>query len=237
VQLQQQLLDIENPTQRPSLHLITTLPSVASPSAAEIKASLPSVSLEHSIYRPVQDPASSYILRSAATGSRTIVNHQPLEEMTVEEFEHAVSAIAPVEESGRGWFFHFEGRIPQTTLQCMESLLRDYPEAQISLECEKPEREGMEALVDSYADVVFYSRSWALAKGYASAADCVKGQANATRPFVTSPNLRVVLVVDIGDRSISICTWGAGTPAMYDKSSQQLSQLDPTDLKPVTVVE
>jgi ketohexokinase len=105
--------------------------------------------------------------------------------MTTSEFQAAVQAIAPAAECGEGWFFHFEGRIPKTTFECMEFLYLYYPEAKVSLECEKPERKGLEVLADSFADVVFYSHSWAVAKGYTSAAECVTRQAQATNPYAT----------------------------------------------------
>jgi len=45
------------------------------------------VDLDHCIYREgYEEPASSYVIRSRATGSRTIVNFNELPEMTVDEF-------------------------------------------------------------------------------------------------------------------------------------------------------
>ena len=58
------------------------------------------------IYRPgVEDAASSFVIRSAAAGSRTIVNYNGLEEMSVGEFRGVVEgACAEGEES----WWHFE---------------------------------------------------------------------------------------------------------------------------------
>lgn len=53
-----------------------------------------------------------------------------------------------------------QGRIPETTLQCVQHLRRHIPQAKISIEVEKPGRDGLEELA-AEADVVFYSRSWA----------------------------------------------------------------------------
>lgn len=52
-------------------------------------------------------PASSYIIRSEATGSRTIVSQVPLAEMTEDEFAGAVAAFAAAAEDEESWW-HFE---------------------------------------------------------------------------------------------------------------------------------
>jgi ketohexokinase len=182
---------------RPHLHLISTFPSHSSPSITTIAASLGSnVSIKHSIYREAySEPASSYIIRSRASGSRTIVNYNELPEMTAKEFVDTVSRLragsegpagdeaqAPssVEGSDTDYWFHFEGRIPDVTLRCVRYLRKAIPRVKISLEVEKPNREGLEDLAGE-ADVVFYSRSWAAAKGYGDAESCVRGQAERTK--------------------------------------------------------
>lgn len=53
-----------------------------------------------------------------------------------------------------------QGRIPETTLQCIRHLRQVLPKATISVEVEKPGREGLVELANA-ADVVFYSRGWA----------------------------------------------------------------------------
>lgn len=113
-------------------------------------------------------PASSYILRSAATGSRTIVNHSDLPEMTAGEFRGVADRFFDSHaHSGGGTpvssWWHFEGRIPETTLACMQHLIekRDASnDVTISVEVEKPGREGLRDLA-AVADVVFYSKTWA----------------------------------------------------------------------------
>lgn len=53
-----------------------------------------------------------------------------------------------------------KGRIPETTLRCIRHLRQVMPGSTISVEVEKPNREGLVELA-AEADVVFYSRSWA----------------------------------------------------------------------------
>lgn len=87
--------------------------------------SLPSgngISLDHCMFRPDhEEPASSYIIRSAETGSRTIVNYNELPETTVEELKGLADDIvrgAEVEAAisrgerggGEGVWLHFEVR-------------------------------------------------------------------------------------------------------------------------------
>ncbi len=63
------------------------------------------ISFQHCIYREgATEAASSYIIRSKETGSRTLVNYNALDEMTVAEFE----AIArDFRAEGKSWW-HFE---------------------------------------------------------------------------------------------------------------------------------
>lgn len=60
--------------------------------------------LDHCIYREqFQEPASSYIIKSQSTGSRTIVNYNELPGMTVEEFTQIADKLGP-----QATWFHFE---------------------------------------------------------------------------------------------------------------------------------
>ncbi|KAI1847182.1 hypothetical protein JX265_011857 [Neoarthrinium moseri] len=158
--------------------LISVLPSRDSPAAKKIIESFGTqgiVDLDRCVYREGHtEAASSYIIRSEATGSRTLVNFNDLPEMTLDEFANATSDIA-----GRTWW-HFEGRIPETTLQCIQYLRESRPDASISVEVEKPGRQGLEELA-AEADVVFYSKSWAQDQGYASAEECLEAQSRLTR--------------------------------------------------------
>lgn len=71
-----------------SLALSSVLPSRSSPGTEQIVSSLgPAVNLTECIYREGhKEPASSYVIRSSATDSRTIINYNELPEMTCEEF-------------------------------------------------------------------------------------------------------------------------------------------------------
>jgi ketohexokinase len=87
------------------LNLVAILPARSSVAAQQIRSAFePHVSLEHCIYREeFEEPASSYIIKSQASGSRTIVNYNELPEMTLEEFKSIVDGLRnPV-----GWF-HLE---------------------------------------------------------------------------------------------------------------------------------
>ncbi|OAR03027.1 hypothetical protein LLEC1_06859 [Akanthomyces lecanii] len=145
---------------RSRLHLVACLPRQDSRATQQVVQSFgkdTTISFKHCIYREeATEAASSYIIRSKETGSRTLVNYNALDEMTVAEFE----AIArDFKGEGRSWW-HFEGRIPETTLECVRVLRRLLPGAKISVEVEKPGRKGLRELA-AEADVVFYSKVWA----------------------------------------------------------------------------
>jgi ketohexokinase len=146
-----------------SLALCSVLPSQHSPATAQIASSLgPNVDLSTCIHREeCTEAASSYIIRSSDTGSRTIVNYNGLPEMTLDEFRIVCGKLpSEHEHKGESLWFHFEGRIPDITLQCINHLRREFSDAKVSVEVEKPRRVGLEELA-SEADVVFYSQSWA----------------------------------------------------------------------------
>ncbi|CAO1606260.1 hypothetical protein XANCAGTX0491_009760 [Xanthoria calcicola] len=90
-----------------------------------------------------------------------------------------------------------KGRIPDVTLQCLQHLRHHLPTVTISVEVEKPGREGLQDLA-ALADVVFYSKSWARGNGYESSEECLRAQA----PLVSKA-------------SLLLCTWGdAGVGAL-----------------------
>lgn len=92
--------------------------AAAANAVAGAGAGFPAISLAHSIFRPeAMEPARSWIIRSAHTGSRTIVNHSGLAEMTVEEFALALAKLpgggpgaddGSEDGLGRTPWFHFE---------------------------------------------------------------------------------------------------------------------------------
>ncbi|KAI0123001.1 hypothetical protein BJ170DRAFT_121811 [Xylariales sp. AK1849] len=87
-------------------YLISPLPSKQSLATARIKESFGPktiVNLSKCVYREQHlDPASSYVVRSEATGSRTVINHSDLPDVTLNEFIASASGI-----DGRAWW-HFE---------------------------------------------------------------------------------------------------------------------------------
>lgn len=89
-------------------YLVSTLPAASAPATEKIIESFGSsstISFEHCLYRDSHsEPASSYIIRSSASGSRTIVNYNGLPEMTVAEFG---KIAANFKDETKTWW-HFE---------------------------------------------------------------------------------------------------------------------------------
>ncbi|KFA78560.1 hypothetical protein S40288_01432 [Stachybotrys chartarum IBT 40288] len=151
-------------------YLVATLPSKTSPATSSIIASFgdeTSVSFQHCLYRQNHtEAASCYIIRSLESGSRTIVNHNDLPEMTTSEFEYIARSFSPDQQTW--WHFEVTSHIPEGcpgTAQTRSgsyghTLRRLLPDSKISVEIEKPGRDGLTDLA-SAADVVFYSRTWA----------------------------------------------------------------------------
>jgi ketohexokinase len=81
------------------------MPCSSSPATRQIQSSLgPGVDFSHCLYRESSSEApSSYIIRSLATGSRTIVNYNELADMTGDEFSKAADNL-----SGEALVYHFE---------------------------------------------------------------------------------------------------------------------------------
>ncbi|KAH0548669.1 hypothetical protein GP486_007788 [Trichoglossum hirsutum] len=180
VEVLQQLLDLSKPPGAITLALFTILPSRSSAGSQQIKSSLePAINLTHCLHREeVGEPASSYIIKSRSTGSRTIVNFNDLPEMTASEFSTMADELGD-----KASLYHFEatgqGRIPETTLECMRHLRRRFPSVRISVEVEKPGRAGLQELA-AEADVVFYSKTWAQSNGYLAPEECLRAQASLT---------------------------------------------------------
>ncbi|KAL5336263.1 Ribokinase-like protein [Aspergillus crustosus] len=183
----QQLVAQNTPNTRISLNLVAILPAQSSIVSKQIRETLePHVSLRHCIYREnFEEPASSYIIKSQSSGSRTIVNYNELPETTLEEFVQVSDALG----KEAAWY-HFEGRIPDVTLTCVRHLRKSFPGIKISIEVEKPGREGLQELANE-ADVVFYSKSWAQSNGYTSGEECLQEQS-----------------AFIHNASLLCCTWG-----------------------------
>ncbi|KAB8067538.1 pfkB family kinase [Aspergillus leporis] len=184
-----------------SLYLVSVLPAQSSAASQQIQSAFePRVQLNLCIYREQYDePASSYIIKSQSSGSRTIVNYNELPEMTLEEFKKIADELG----SKAAWF-HFEGRIPDVTLACIQYLRQRFPSARISIEAEKPGRSGLQELAME-ADVVFYSKSWAQGNGYTSAKECLQKQSSLTRKA-----------------SFLFCTWGQDGAVALKRSTDEL---------------
>ncbi|EER26479.1 hypothetical protein D8B26_003139 [Coccidioides posadasii str. Silveira] len=178
------------------LYAVAVLPAKSSAAVKVVEASLaPKVDLQHCIYREAfSEPGSSYIIRSQSSGTRTIVNDNQLPEMTINEFTRIADSLP----AGPKWF-HFEGRIPDVTLQCIRHIRQNFPADKISVEIEKPGRAGLQELAVE-ADVVFYSKSWAQGHGYQSPDDLLQAQSSVT-----------------SKSSILCCTWGEKGAVCLDK--------------------
>ncbi|KAJ5727599.1 Ribokinase-like protein [Penicillium malachiteum] len=183
-----------------ALNLISVLPARSSVASQQIVSALePRVHLDHCIFREAyQEPASCYIIKSQSTGSRTIVNYNELPDMTTEEFIRVTDKLGP-----QATWFHFEGRTPEVLLGCIRYLRNSFRQARISVEIEKPGREGLQELAEA-ADVVFYSKTWAQSMGYTSAEDCLRKQSLKTR-----------------NSSLLCCTWGQDGAAAFETRTTQ----------------
>ncbi len=89
------------------LHLMSCLPNASSPARKKIVSSFGQDTKVDFSMCPAREeyaePASSYIIRSEQTGSRTIVNFNELPEMTVDEFIERTTLL----EGAECWW-HFE---------------------------------------------------------------------------------------------------------------------------------
>ncbi|KAF2481004.1 Ribokinase-like protein [Neohortaea acidophila] len=226
------------------LYLIATLPAKASADTSNASDQLQQrsrVDLSHCIYREESSEAvSSYIIASQATSSRTILNHNALEEMTFDEFVSAVDGIlrtaeatGPAAKQRQTVWFHFEGRIPQTTLQCIR-YLRSHGffnapsdmtvpphELVVSVELEKPGREGLQELAYE-ADVVFYSKAWARGQGYTSAEDCLKQQSrHLSHMKECEPAPQKTLICPWGEHGATARSWKYTNPPSNNANASQ----------------
>lgn len=102
-------------------YLISCLPSAEAPASARVRESFgpdSPVDFTRCIYRAQHDqPASSYIIRSEATGTRTLVNYNDLPEMTVHEFQAAIDGL----DRQHDMWVHFEVRRPNQSVPSVAS--------------------------------------------------------------------------------------------------------------------
>lgn len=127
--------------------------------ARTIRASLEAcnISLPKEFIHDGHSPVS-YILQNRQNGSRTIVHYRDLPELSYKEF--SCLSLKPYE------WIHFEGRNPDAVKQMLKHA-RELSDATISLEIEKA-RENIEQLIP-YADVILFSRDYALKKSWKDA--------------------------------------------------------------------
>lgn len=101
---------------------------------------------------------TSYITLNKRNGSRTIVHHRDLEELSLGQF-------SDVRFKHYDWL-HFEGRNIEVISQIIRKVKSENPNITISLEIEKA-RKGIEALFQ-IPDLLFFSKHYLQEKGYVS---------------------------------------------------------------------
>jgi len=160
--------------------------------AALIRADLERRGIDSSeaVVVPAAVTPTSYIALSQATGSRTIIHHRDLPELTAADF-----AKVPLDDCA---WMHFEGRHPSETRRMIERVHRERPDLPLSVEIEKP-RPGIEALLrtpiprtERGTRVLIFSRAYAEAIG----------ESRDARRFLAKQ-------ADACDAELLIAPWGA----------------------------
>jgi ketohexokinase len=163
------------------------------------------VNTHHCVFREDHDePASSYIIHAEDQRTRTIVNYNTLPEMTSRELHQRIESIHPHHpdstpphdppndpEATADLWVHFEGRECEVGLECIRWLRHRHDRVIISVEAEKPQRPGLHAMAAA-ADVVFFSKTWALAEGFADLREFLTAQAHLATTA-----------------ALLFCTWGS----------------------------
>lgn len=124
---------------------------------------------------------TSYVLLNRANGSRTIVHFRDLPEFGFNDYRR-------LDLSGAHWL-HVEGRNVEETSRILADAATRYPGLPRSVEIEKP-RPGVETLF-GYADLLLFSRGYALARG----CDTAEALLRTVRSEVPAAEL--------------VCSWGA----------------------------
>ncbi len=131
-----------------------------------------------SVRHPGGQTPTSYIALSQATGSRTIVHHRDLAELTADDLAHGLSAHTDRWRRDCAWV-HFEGRNPGETLAMMHLIRERLPGVTISLEMEKLRPSGDQLL--NWPDLLLFSRAYALALGASNPEKFLAEQAERSR--------------------------------------------------------
>lgn len=130
---------------------------------------------------------TSYITASTTTGTRTIVHHRELPEYTRDDFhERSLEGVK---------WLHVEGRQVEETRAIVERARRRVPGLTVSVEVEKS-RPGIEVLT-AVADVVLFSRLYAIDRGFEDAESFLRESAS--------------------EGTIGFCTWGGSGAWMRGK--------------------
>lgn len=124
---------------------------------------------------------TSYVALNRRNGSRSIIHYRNLP-----EFDFSAFSALPLEKSN---WLHFEGRNVWETARMMRLAKERCPQLRISLEVEKP-RENIAELF-SYADVILFSKAFALHSGFRLA-----------EPFLES-------IYAQRPQSLLFCSWGS----------------------------
>lgn len=123
-----------------------------------VRQQLDDEGVEHSacpLHEPGRTP-TSYICLSRASGTRTIIHHRDLPELSYAEFSR-------VDLTGVRWV-HFEGRNVEETRRMIARVRNLRPRVRVSVEIEKP-RPGIEGLFEG-PDLLLFSRHFALSQGF-----------------------------------------------------------------------
>lgn len=123
----------------------------------------------------------------------------------------------------------------------MKYIHANYPQATVSVEIEKPGREGLEDLA-AEADVVFFSRAWAEDQGFKTSKTFLEHQGEKLKsrrsdsPLTYNPEFspNVRLTDDVSP--ILFCTWGAQGSRAYHSGIIEHAKPLTTDVKVVDPV-
>ena len=102
---------------------------------------------------------TSYITLSQDSGSRTISHYRDLPELSFQVFSN-------INLAQFDWF-HFEGRNIEQTVQMMRYCKKLHPDIPISVEIEKLRKDSAKLIPP--ADIVLFSKHFALSQGFSSA--------------------------------------------------------------------
>lgn len=133
---------------------------------------------------PGSTSPTSYITLNQHTGSRTIVHYRDLPEYRCDDFKKIALDTTD--------WLHFEGRNIEEVRNMIQHAKTRRPSLPVSVEIEKP-RPGIETLFDD-ADVLLFSKQFALSRGFASA-----------ESFLAAQHKNLTLS---GNVPLMVCTWG-----------------------------